>query len=550
MKTKSMIFAALGAMAFVSEPFADDNTPNDNAAKVAVEQPANEGSRTNAPAIGDNDKALRLNFRGVSLDQVLNYMSEAAGFIINIAPNTEVRGKVDVWSNQPLTKDEAVDLLKTVLNQNNLTAIRTGRTLTIVNRDRANQRYDVPVKVTNKPAEIPKNDEMVTQIIPVHYANASALVQNLQPLLPEYAQNNLSANESGNSLILTASQNDIHRIVEVVAALDTAISSVSEIKVYQLKYADAAKLVDAVKELFTPPTAQQGNQNNGRAQFLQRMFGGGGGPGGFGGGGNPFGGGGPGGGGGGRGFGQDASRGNTSASAARLVAVADDRSNSLIVAAPSDAIPEVDRLIKEIDIEVDDVTEIRVFPLTNANPTEVAEILSELFPDPNNTTGNQRTGGNGAGFGNRFGGFGGGGFGGQGGFGGNRGGGNRGQQNTSERAKKMGSVVAVPDLRTSMLIVTASREMMPQIDAMIKKLDASRAKKQQVYVFNLENADVTQVEQVVRDMFDRSNSGRNNNNTSALQNRINQGAQQQGLQQTTGFGQGAGGGNLGSQFGR
>src|SRR5689334_17972392 len=65
---------------------------------------------------------LKLNFRGASLEQVLSYLSEAAGFVINIRPGTSVRGKVDVWSNEPVTKEEALDLLDTVLNQNNLAA--------------------------------------------------------------------------------------------------------------------------------------------------------------------------------------------------------------------------------------------------------------------------------------------------------------------------------------------------------------------------------------------------------------------------------------------
>lgn len=72
---------------------------------------------------------LRLNFRGVPLEMVLNYMSEAAGFIIVL--ETEAKGKVDVWSNQPVTRDEAVALLNSVLRKNGYAAIRNDRTLTI-----------------------------------------------------------------------------------------------------------------------------------------------------------------------------------------------------------------------------------------------------------------------------------------------------------------------------------------------------------------------------------------------------------------------------------
>src|SRR5260221_14720471 len=50
---------------------------------------------------------LRMNFRGVPLDTVLNYLSDAAGFVIVL--ETKVEGKVDAWSHEPLNKTEAVD---------------------------------------------------------------------------------------------------------------------------------------------------------------------------------------------------------------------------------------------------------------------------------------------------------------------------------------------------------------------------------------------------------------------------------------------------------
>ena len=78
--------------------------------------------------VADGEKGLRLNFRGAPLEMVLNYLSDAAGFIIVLEAKPE--GKVDVWSNQPLTKDEAVDF-EQILNKNNLAAIRNGRTLTM-----------------------------------------------------------------------------------------------------------------------------------------------------------------------------------------------------------------------------------------------------------------------------------------------------------------------------------------------------------------------------------------------------------------------------------
>jgi len=66
-----------------------------------------------------------------------------------------VKGKVDVWNNHPLTRDEAVAVLDSALNRNGYAAIRNGRTLTIMSRDDAKKR-NIPVMPGSNPEAIPK----------------------------------------------------------------------------------------------------------------------------------------------------------------------------------------------------------------------------------------------------------------------------------------------------------------------------------------------------------------------------------------------------------
>src|SRR5688500_11559691 len=153
MKAKTLILVAVGALGLATQIFAQDAEPAVTTPKPAAEEAAP------AKPLSDDEKGLRLNFRGAPLEQVLNYMSDAAGFIINVLPGTDVKGRVDVWSNQPLTKEEAVQLLNTILHQNGLAAIRTGRTLSIINRDNAKTNKDVPVRVESNPQKIPRSDE-------------------------------------------------------------------------------------------------------------------------------------------------------------------------------------------------------------------------------------------------------------------------------------------------------------------------------------------------------------------------------------------------------
>lgn len=500
MKTKRMLMPLAMLMAGLSAGLAQtpDTVPNTPPRDPdPVPAPAAAPTRT----FDDGEKGLRMNFRGVPLEMVLDYLSDAAGFIIVL--ETEVKGRVDAWSNAPLGKQDAVDLLNTVLAKNGYAVIRNGRTLRVISREDARTK-DVPVKSGRDPEEISKSEEMVTQIIPVRYANATQLIQNLQPLIPAYARDSFSANESGNSLLLTATKTDVRRIVEIVRALDDSISGTASMKVFPLKYADAKALATAVKELFAAPTTQQGGGNRG---------------GNFGGGFPGFG-----------GFGGRGNRGNNNnntTSTVKVNAVADEESNSLVVTAPDDAMHSISNLVAELDVASTDITELRVFRLRHADPMEMAELFLELFPDETNSrNGNQNQGGF------QFGGF---------------RGNNRNNQNnsSSDRQKKKGRVSAVADQRTSSLIVSAASELMPQIEEMIDQLDKP-AKQQKVFVYSLENADVDQVQQVLRDMFERSGSTANRNSQnqgSALQNRSRN--NQQGSTTSGGVGNNGGFGGQG-----
>ena len=113
--------------------------------------------------VENGTNGLCLNIHNAPLSLVLDYLSDAAGFVIN--NQATVRGTVDMQGKN-LTKDEAVELLNSALKKNGCAVIRNGRILTIVAQDEINHR-DVPVVVGNNPDQVERGDEVVTQIIPV-----------------------------------------------------------------------------------------------------------------------------------------------------------------------------------------------------------------------------------------------------------------------------------------------------------------------------------------------------------------------------------------------
>jgi type II secretory pathway component GspD/PulD (secretin) len=142
------------------------------------------------------------------------------------------------------------------------------------------------------------------------------------------------------------------------------------------------------------------------------------------------------------------------------------------------------------------------------------------------------------------------------------GGGNRGNTSAdqSTRMQKQGQVVAVPDLRTSSVVVSASRDLMKQIADMIRELDMDPAKKQQVYVFDFQNTDPSQAVTILQSLFPNQQYGanssmmnRNQNQAGTgnqLNNRATQNQNQMGRTSGSGFGTGLGSGLGGSGLGR
>jgi general secretion pathway protein D len=320
----------------------------------------------NTPSVsmagGSGTNGLRLNFRGVPLEMVLDYLSDAAGFIIVL--DTPVSGRVDLWSDQPVTKDEAVDLLNSVLNKNGYAAIRDGRKLTIVSKNDAKTR-DIPVKTGNDPDAIPKNDEIVTQIIPIRFVEARQLVSDLSSFVSPQAT--IVANEAGNSVVVTDTQSNIRHLAEIIQAVDNSAEGETEIRVFHLTHANPADVASELGSIF--PSSSSGNNTQTPIQFRGGGTGGGGGPGGF------F----------ARMMAANAA-GNTGSTQnsriqkqSQVVAVADPRTQSVIVTASRDLMEQIAGMMEQLDVSSDRDQDVYVFQMKNGDPQQAVQVLQNMF---------------------------------------------------------------------------------------------------------------------------------------------------------------------------
>jgi type II secretory pathway component GspD/PulD (secretin) len=384
MKTiPSLIFGTIMAAAF-SSAFAADTPPKEAEQtqkalseterrspeiRAAAEPKADNATpprANNADITGDTNAngnaELRMNFQDASLETVLKYLSDAAGFIINIKPGTSIRGKVNILSSQPVTKDEAVDLLDTALLQNGLAAIRNARVITIVNRDEAKTQH-IPVFQGSDPDKIPLTDRIVTQIIPVRFVEVGQLVKDLQPLVS--MQTTMTANEAGNSVVITDTQANIHRVAEVIKAIDSGAEDFTELRVFPLAHSDPSEMADLLTSLFPDDTSRNGGGNS-QSPFggrFGRFFGGGGGP---------------------FGQGNQANSGSNSQNQRikkrnRVIAVADQRTTSVVVSASRDLIDQIEDIVTRIDGDPKGQAMVTVLKTPYADPDDIKQVLQDLF---------------------------------------------------------------------------------------------------------------------------------------------------------------------------
>jgi len=436
----------------------------------------------------DTGIKIKLNFQDAPLQTVLEYLSDAAGLTI-LSDEPLYDGRMTVISRQPIPLDEAISLINSILKERDLTTVLMGKTLKVVTLEKA-KTENIPVFSGQDPDVIVPSDDVVHYVVPVRHVTATALKENLQTLVPEYAS--LEANEDGNALIITDTTANIKRLMQIIKALDTHMSMVAEIRVFRLINADATSAANLINTMFQQDQqggtrGRQGTRNP-MEMMMQRM---GRGPGG-----------GPGNGPGGvfRGRGSDGnqqSQGGGSLNV-QVVAAADDRTNSVVVRGPAETLDIVDSMIKQLEDTTAKVAGVRIFQLRYADAMNTAEMINQLFGEEDSSSQNQR--------------------GGPMTFRGPGGRGSRGQQD--QEGGSLAKISAAADSQTNTIVVTGPDDMLEVVAEVVNKLDSQLPNVADVKVFHLEYADAQDTAELINEVFGESRTSSQTTRSSSQQGRV------------------------------
>ncbi|MEB0138345.1 MULTISPECIES: type II secretion system secretin GspD [unclassified Undibacterium] len=194
-----------------------------------------------AQAPGKN--SADLNFVGADIESVVKAIGHYTGTTFIIDPR--VKGQVNLVSETPLSKEQAFKLLTSTLRLQGYAVVYADGYYKVVPEADAKLQAGPTQAVQSEKTESVKGDQVATQIIRLNYESAANVVTVLRPLISP--NNTINANPGNNSIVITDYADNLKRLNKIIAALD--VPAVVDLEVIPVKYAMASDIAALVSKL-------------------------------------------------------------------------------------------------------------------------------------------------------------------------------------------------------------------------------------------------------------------------------------------------------------
>jgi len=276
------------------------------------------------PAQEPTESSATLNFVGADIESVARAIGHYTGNTFVIDPR--VKGNINLVSEHAINKQQAMELLSSILRLQGFTLVRTPNYIKIV--------PEADAKLQAAPTQIGKLrvDQIATEVYVLNHQSANSLVTVLRSLISP--NNTIAADTVNNTLVITDYVDNLKRLARIIATLDTPANAA--IEVITLEHAIAMDLAVTVNRLLdggSTPAAPAGQTDSGRVLVL-----------------------------------------------------ADARTNSLIIRAPNAARVNLARaLISKLDQPTTLPGNVHVVYLRNAEATKLAQVLRAVVASESST---------------------------------------------------------------------------------------------------------------------------------------------------------------------
>ena len=274
-----------------------------------------------APAWSAPGDEAALNFVAADIESVIKAVGHYTN--INFVIDPRVKGTITLVSEKSISKTQAFALLASALRLQGY-AVVSGDGYAKVVPEADAKLQSVPTQVGNGAAQV-KGDQIATQVFYLNYESSANLLAVLRPLISP--NNTINANPGNNSLVITDSADNLKRMAKNIAALDVPAST--DLDVIPVRYAIASDLAAMVNKLMEGGTAGAGTAGG--------------------------------------------------ADTGRVSVLADPRTNSLVLRAPSAARANLAKsLISKLDQPTTQLGNVHVVYLKNADATKLAQTLRSV----------------------------------------------------------------------------------------------------------------------------------------------------------------------------
>jgi len=287
-----------------------------------------------------------LNFDNADVETVVHAASEILGFNYVLAP--DVRGKVTVQTSGRIPQEDVFNLLLAILEVHGFTAVRSENLYKIVRLPDAATR-GVPTIVGTAPDPARAPEEVITQIVPVHYTSVNDLRTLLQPLISQQ-RGSVIAHRETNVLIITDIASNIRRLLDIVRLIDVQVA-LEETQIIPLQYADAGDLAQILNQLFASGRLRPGAGAGAPAPTPPT----------------------PGG-----------AAGESATERPPLI-LAERRANALIVNARRNEMDTIRKLVARLDINITGGRRIFIYYAENAKAKDLAATMNAIYGTPTGT---------------------------------------------------------------------------------------------------------------------------------------------------------------------
>jgi general secretion pathway protein D len=373
----------------VETPF-EETVPSTPAKEKTLPSAVEKAAKETVPPKKAGDKADKKSDKGTKKSSPTQYVTldfdnVEIGVLVkfvseltgkNFLIDDKVKGKITIMSPKKIPLDDVYKVFLSILEVNGFTVVPSGSMTKIIPSSAAREK-GLETRTKNEPAG--QEDRMVTQIIALERANPDEIKRILDPIVPKTGSV-LSYAPAG-MIVVTDYLSNIKRLQEIVAALDVEGAG-NQISYIPLANASASEVVRSLTTIFAQTTG----------------------------------------------------RGATG-----IKAVADTRTNAVILMASGSETQNVRKLVDFMDKEIaSGASNIQVYRLQNSNAEDLAKVLTSIVKEGSAQTGTPAT--------------------------------PRGPA-TTVVAK---NVQIVPDKFTNSLVVMAEREDYKVIENIIKQLDVPR----------------------------------------------------------------------------